>query len=147
MKRSPMLVALLVVSAGAVADPDEVVVREMAARTNLTVAEIRAHYNACDSGVTLPMKICASYRFHVADARLNRLYEQALVSARAAGSDGSLIESQRAWFTYREATCAYEGKLNAGGGSAEGLYVLACDEQLTKARADWVEEQLKVTSQ
>jgi uncharacterized protein YecT (DUF1311 family) len=147
MKNLLTLVTLLLISAGAVADPDETVVREMAHQTNLTPDEIRENYNACDSGVTLRMKICGSYHYFVEDVRLNRLYKQALASARKAGSDASLIKSQRAWLAYRDTTCSYEGQINAGGGTAEGLYVLSCNEELTKARANWVEEQLKVMSQ
>jgi uncharacterized protein YecT (DUF1311 family) len=147
MKNLLALVALSIISSGAIADLDETVVREMARQTNLSPADIRENYNACDSGVTLRMKICGSYHYFVEDVRLNRLYQEALASARKAGSGASLIKSQRAWLAYREATCAYEGEINARGGSAEGLYVLSCDEELTKERANWIEHQLKVMNQ
>ena len=50
---------------------------------------------------------------------------------------------KRAWIAYRDAACRYEGKMGAGGGSAEVLYVLGCKEELTKQRADRLAESLK----
>jgi uncharacterized protein YecT (DUF1311 family) len=111
--------------------------------SGLSKEEIRANYNACDSGITLSMKICASYRWVTQDVRLNHLYKQSLEKARELSYEKSLIRAQRAWLAYRDATCAYEGEMGAGGGTAEGLYVLSCKEDLTKERADRLEAALR----
>ncbi|BCL93375.1 lysozyme inhibitor LprI family protein [Ralstonia pseudosolanacearum] len=130
------LVLSLLVPTLAIAAPDEAVVREMAKRTGLSPADIRSSYDACDSGVTLPMKVCASYRWTREDIRLTTAYEQAKVKAKEAGFEASLIAAQDAWQVYRDAACTYEGQMGADGGAYEGLYVLSCKEQLTKERAD-----------
>ena len=125
------------------AEPDETIVRAMSTNTGLTSDQIRRYYNACDSGGTLEMKICANYRWRVQDARLNKIYKQALTSAKEAGRERPLVRAQRAWLTYRDASCTYEGKAYAEGGTAEGLFVLSCMEELTKQRADRLEASLR----
>jgi uncharacterized protein YecT (DUF1311 family) len=126
----------LLCSFAAIAAPDERVVQHMAKRTNISPAEIRQHYKSCDSGVTRTMKLCASYDLHAQDLRLNAVYKTALSEARESGHQNSLIASQRAWLTYRDAVCEYEGKKTADGGSMEGLIIISCKETLTKERAD-----------
>ncbi len=142
-KLSALTIALLVVATPAISAPDEAVVREMLRKSSgLSKEEIRANYNACDSGITLSMKICASYRWVKQDVRLNQIYKQSLDKARESGYEKSLVQAQRAWLAYRDAACAYEGEMGAGGGTAEGLYILSCKEDLTKERADRLEAAL-----
>jgi uncharacterized protein YecT (DUF1311 family) len=136
MKSRFVLIMALAFTTQVSAEPDEAVVLEMARQTHLTPGEIRLNYDACGSGVTLTMKICASYRWRVEDSRLNQIYKQALAKARESGYEASLIRAQRAWVAFRDAACTYEGEIGAGGGTAEGLYVLSCKENLTKQRAD-----------
>lgn len=142
MKKLFAAASIFLVSTTTIAAPDEEVVKAMVRRTDISAEEIRANYNACDSGVTWSMKICGSYHWMVEDVRLNKIYKRALVKAKEAGYEKSLIQAQRAWLTYLETDCAYEGEMGAGGGSAEGLYVLGCKQGLTKQRADHLEEQL-----
>ncbi|WP_165973892.1 lysozyme inhibitor LprI family protein [Paucimonas lemoignei] len=111
--------------------------------TSLTPEEIRHDYNACDSGVTPRMKICASYNWVKQDVNLNRIYKRALAKAKMMGYESSLVKAQQAWLEYRDAACAFEGEIESGGGTAEGLYVLSCKESLTKERADRLAELLK----
>jgi len=127
---------LLAATVAATAAPDEAVVREMARQTHIPADDIRRDHDACDSGVTLSMKICASYRWRMQDARLNAVYKQALAKAREVGYEASLVKAQRAWIAFRDAACANEGEMGAGGGTAQGLYELSCMESLTKDRAD-----------
>jgi len=107
----------------ALAAPDEAVVREMAAQTKLSPQEIRANYDACDSGVTLTMKICGSYRWIAQDLRLNRIYRQSMAQAKERGYDTTLVKAQRAWLGYRDAACSYEGEMGAGGGPMKGIAI------------------------
>jgi uncharacterized protein YecT (DUF1311 family) len=67
---------------------------------------------------------------------MNRLYKAALAEAKDFGYQDSLVRAQRAWLAYRDAACVFEGKMGAGGGTAEGLYILSCKEELTAERAD-----------
>jgi uncharacterized protein YecT (DUF1311 family) len=136
MKSRFVLALALAFATPASAEPDEAVVLEMARQTRLSPEEIRLHYDACDSGVTRTMKICGSYRWMVEDLRLNQIYRQALAKARESGHEASLIRAQRAWVAFRDAACTYEGEIGAGGGTAEGLYVLSCKTDLTRQRAD-----------
>ncbi|WP_247310482.1 lysozyme inhibitor LprI family protein [Ralstonia pseudosolanacearum] len=120
----------------ATAAPDEAVVRKIAQSTGLDPQYIRQNYNACDSGKTPAMKLCASYRWTQEDIRLNRIYTRSIEKAKEMGFEASLIRAQRAWLAYRDAACTYEGQTGAGGGAYERLYVLSCKETLTRERAD-----------
>ena len=59
-----------------------------------------------------------------------------LAQATERGYADSLIQAERTWVAFRDATCTYEGQMGAGGGSEEGIYVLSCKEDLTKLQAD-----------
>lgn len=87
------------------AAPDEEVVKTMMKTTTLTANEIRLDYNACDSGVTVRMKICANYGFTRQDLRLNSIYNKVRTKAKEEGYEKSLLTSQRAWLTYVETNC------------------------------------------
>jgi len=119
--------------------PDEKVVQHVLRNSaGLTADEIRLNYDRCDS-TTLSMKICGAYRWAVQDIRLNRAFSRAKVVAKDSGYEQSLVRAQRAWLTYRDTQCAFEGISGAGGGTMEGLYVLSCKEELTKLQADRLE--------
>ena len=119
--------------------PDEQVVQHVLRNsTGLTADEIRQNYNGCD-GTTLSMKICGAYQWAVQDIRLNRAFLQARSAAKKSGYEQSLVRAQRAWIAYRDSQCAFEGISGAGGGTAEGLYVLSCKEELTKLQANRLE--------
>lgn len=124
------------------AKPDEEVVKAMTKLTSLTAEEIRQDYNKCD-GNTYQMKVCASYSWVVEDVRLNKIYKQVRAKAKEAGHEQSLLASQKDWLSYRDSTCSFEGQMGAGGGTAEGLYVLSCKGRVTKERADALEMWLK----
>lgn len=134
--------ALLTATASCLAQVDEEVVTAMTKVTSLTSNEIRLDYNSCD-GNTYQMKICGAYRWVVEDVRLNKIYKEVRSKAKEAGYESSLIKSQRAWIAYRDLACAFEGEMQAGGGTAEGLYILSCKKHLTKQRADSLAELLK----
>jgi uncharacterized protein YecT (DUF1311 family) len=123
-------------------DPD-VVEALLRATTGLTRDEIVQNYDKCD-GSTFSMKICGAYRWMVEDLRMNRLYEEAIAMVRRFEAESTLREAQRAWLSFRDAECTFQGDIGAGGGSAEGLYVLSCKEDLTRQRADQLAELLKL---
>jgi uncharacterized protein YecT (DUF1311 family) len=135
------VIILLCVSLNCYANPNEEVVDAMTKLSTLTPDEIRRDYNQCD-GNTYQMKVCASYQWVVEDVRLNKIYSKIKTKAKVQNKEQSLIESQRAWIVYRDLACAFEGGLGAGGGTAEGLYILSCKERLTKERADGLAELL-----
>jgi uncharacterized protein YecT (DUF1311 family) len=123
----------------AYAQPDEEVIRAMVRGSTLSAEDARRDYNSCDSGETRSMKICGFYLLTKEDVRMNRLYKAAVKDAKQFEYEASLVRAQRAWLTYRDAACELEGQAGAGGGSAEGLYVLSCKAELTKERADRLE--------
>lgn len=131
-----LAVIAVLANASAHAAADERTVDEMLKRTQgITAEDIRRDYDACDSGVTSSMRLCASYRWTEQDVRLDAVYRRLLAQV---GKDDlpALVHAQRAWLAYRDAQCAIEGKVGAGGGSAESLYVLSCMEDLTRQQAD-----------
>jgi uncharacterized protein YecT (DUF1311 family) len=80
------------------------------------------------------------------DVRMNRAYKHALAIAKKAGADGSLRKAQRSWIEFRDSECAFQGSLAAGGGSAEGVVLLGCNQKLTRLRADSLSELMRLYS-
>jgi uncharacterized protein YecT (DUF1311 family) len=72
---------------------DEQVVKAMSKTTRLTADEIRADYNACDSGVTIRIKICLNYDLTEQDRRLNSLYKKVGAKAKEEVFEKSLPAS------------------------------------------------------
>ncbi len=91
------------------------------------------------------MNECAAIDFERADAELNRIWPRLLAGAREADADINrefddrptgekvLREAQRAWITFRDQHCAYEG-YEARGGSMESLLYHGCRARLTQER-------------
>lgn len=142
MRKLIFTVIFLLNASNCFAMADEEVVKVMTKLTSLTVEEIQQDYNRCD-GNTYQMKVCASYQWVAEDLRLNKIYKEIRAKAKLMGYEQSLLQSQRAWIAYRDSTCALEGQMGAGGGTAEGLYILSCKKRITKERADGLAELLK----
>ena len=97
------------------------------------------------------MNHCAEIDFQRADAELNRIWPQMLASAREGDADINrefddrptseqvLREAQRAWITYRDRHCSYEG-YEARGGSMESLLYNGCRAQLTNERIQQLQQ-------
>lgn len=131
-----LAVAMALVSATAYAAADDRVVEKMlTGKMGVTAEDIRRNYDACDSGNDFSMKVCEWYRWTEQDIRLNTVYEK-LRAQMDPGDLPYLMSAQRAWLAYRDAQCEAEGRAGAGGGSEEGLYVLACKDELTRQQAD-----------
>jgi uncharacterized protein YecT (DUF1311 family) len=98
-----------------------------------------------DAQTQLDMNFCAERDFERADAELNRVYRQAIDGARqddggiSAGdhrptAQAVLREAQRAWVTFRDAQCTFEGYAEARGGSMEPMVEALCRARLTRER-------------
>ena len=98
-----------------------------------------------DTAMTQPaMTGCADGAFKRADARLNnqwaltsaafkRVDQANRESGRETGAFDSLLRGQRAWLTYRKATCHAQGLVNAGG-TIRDMNELLCLAAITSAR-------------
>jgi uncharacterized protein YecT (DUF1311 family) len=88
------------------------------------------------------MTQCAGLDFEKADAELNAAWVDikaaAVESDQAEGSgskdnENALLASQRAWLSFRDAECAWQG-FAARGGSMEPMLVSMCAAKLTRER-------------
>jgi uncharacterized protein YecT (DUF1311 family) len=92
------------------------------------------------------MTACAGLEYEAADRELNAVWKDAIADAKAQdeelksmGGDGrpgheeTLRAAQRAWISYRDAACEYEG-FEARGGSMEPMLASFCLARLTRLR-------------
>jgi uncharacterized protein YecT (DUF1311 family) len=97
------------------------------------------HMNEKDSPcadvvVTVDLANCLVKARDAADAQLNGVYRR--VRGKLDTADGQrLVATQRVWIQYRDANCAAERDLYAGGTAASPAY-LACLEAMTRARTN-----------
>lgn len=144
MKRLLTLASITLACAAAHAAPDEQVVQSLLrSTTGLTAEAVRQDYDACDSGVTARMRICGAYRLAQEDLRLNQAYGKLVDQVGKGGEGTALRQAQRAWIAYRDAQCPLEGRLGAGGGTAQGLFVQTCMTALTRQQADRLQAALR----
>jgi uncharacterized protein YecT (DUF1311 family) len=102
-------------------------------------------YHCNDPQNQAEMNACAAIDFERADAELNRLWRDVIAGARdmdreinrefdqAPTSEQVLREAQRAWVTFRDAHCTYEGH-EARGGSMESMIYNGCRARVTRER-------------
>ena len=90
----------------------------------------------------MELTFCAEQDWQAADADLNAAYTAAQKVMRAIdaglpkaeqGAEANLRAGQRAWVTFRDATCAAEGYAMHGG-SAEPMLIYGCRARLTEQR-------------
>lgn len=114
--------------------------------------------NACmgtpDGSTTVGMGFCLSQELSLWDARLNTAYRTLMQVERRLDDDVSdlggnvpprasaLRDMQRAWITYRDATCVYE-YAQWGGGSGGGPAHAACLMRITAEQALALEGRLE----
>ncbi|MDT8856110.1 lysozyme inhibitor LprI family protein [Paracoccaceae bacterium Fryx2] len=94
--------------------------------------------------VQMELTFCAEQDWNAADKALNVTYKAArdvmrnidagLPEARR-GAEMQLRDAQRAWVTFRDATCSAEGYAYHGG-SIEPMVIYACRARLTWQRAE-----------
>lgn len=92
--------------------------------------------------VQMELTYCAEQDWLAADADLNLAYGAARkvmqgidaeLEASQRGAADYLRDGQRAWVTFRDATCAAEGYAMHGG-SAEPMVIYGCSARLTQQR-------------
>lgn len=87
---------------------------------------------------------CMYADWEAADADLNAVWKEAMAVMKAIDADlpedeqgaaAQLRTGQKAWITFRDATCAAEGYLMHGG-SAEPMVIYGCMARLTEQRSE-----------
>jgi uncharacterized protein YecT (DUF1311 family) len=103
-----------------------------------------------DGGTTVGMVYCLDREAKFWDARLNAVYgvlrdraaasdaEMARIGSSAPRIEPALRDMQRAWITFRDATCAFE-QSQWGGGTGGGPASVSCMLQMTAAQALYLE--------
>ena len=79
------------------------------------------------------INVCAGRAAQAADDELNRLWKIVKPRADARGEGQALLEAQRAWLKYRDATCEME-RASYGAGSMAPAAFAMCIERLTLER-------------
>jgi uncharacterized protein YecT (DUF1311 family) len=88
---------------------------------------------------------CASAQLEAADKQLNQTY-QALLSSQKQDAKPKLVNSQRAWVTFRDSDKAFVLANSGEGGSLGGLIALNHALNLTIAREKQLNDFLNATS-
>lgn len=103
-------------------------------------------FNCAEPMTQSDMNACAQVDFERADLALNAAWDEALAAARESdrGLDRStdtrptyeavLRAAQRAWLTFRDQHCTWQGYEEARGGSMEPMSYAACRAAVTRAR-------------
>lgn len=95
----------------------------------------------CANAMTQPeMNRCAANEYTRADAALNKVY-QALLATLDAPRRQRLIETERAWISFRDAHCHFE-TAQSEGGSMHSLLYDVCLTDLTKKRTEELQASL-----
>ncbi|MEM8850088.1 MAG: lysozyme inhibitor LprI family protein [Pseudomonadota bacterium] len=81
----------------------------------------------------LDANFCAKDGWAISDGELNRLWSVVKPAADARGTGQALLDAQRAWLRYRDATCEAEQNEYAGGSIAAMVY-WSCMDRLTLQR-------------
>lgn len=80
------------------------------------------------------MDECAAASLRKADAALNDVYRQIMSRLRNdEDAKRRITAAQRAWIGFRDAECTFAASKGAGG-SAYGMVVASCKDELTAAR-------------
>ncbi len=78
---------------------------------------------------------CAGKDFDAADKKLNEAYKQIVERLKDnAGSKKLLVDAQRAWVSFRDAECAFQGGPAETAGSVRPMVVANCQAGLTNLR-------------
>ena len=122
----------------------------------MAVALLGAQEPDCrDPQYQAEMNRCAYLDFQAADRELNQLWPQMIAAARRADaeinrefdqaptSEAALRNAQRAWITFRDEHCTYEGH-EARGGSMETMLYEGCRATLTRQRIEQLRGLLEV---
>ncbi|MGE0179573.1 MAG: lysozyme inhibitor LprI family protein [Sphingomonas sp.] len=110
-------------------------------------AEAREH-NCTEPMTQMDMNACEEIEFQRADLELNQVWAEAIAQAQRydrgldrttdtrAGYETVLRAAQRAWLTFRDQHCTWQGYQDARGGSMEPMSYSACRATVTRARIE-----------
>ncbi|MDO5646443.1 lysozyme inhibitor LprI family protein [Paracoccus sp. (in: a-proteobacteria)] len=88
---------------------------------------------------TAGMTDCFSNEWAIWDARLNATYAEVMTRAGKGSEQATALrDMQRAWITYRDAACAYDGTTWEGG-SGRVPSAAHCQMVLTARQALWLD--------
>jgi len=87
------------------------------------------------------MTDCANEETDRQDAALNTAY-RTLMGKLTGDAKAALLASERAWVTYRDTECRFEGSQEEGG-TAEHVIYSGCVLQLTYRRVELLRDRLK----
>lgn len=88
---------------------------------------------ACPGQSQMEMNDCAAARYAHADGQLNAVWPAAKGYMDGLGAGAPLLDAQRKWLAYRDATCTSE-VAPYGGGSIQPLVWYTCLERVTRVR-------------
>ena len=131
--RHLILFCVLCVSS-AYAAVDERAIRAMLSSPNSGYDEeqIRSEIaKGCDGNGD--MAVCAWYKYFQADVRLNDSYSKAMKWLQEPSAREALRDAQRAWISYRDASCRFETSAWEGG-SFRSVATALCWESMTRNR-------------
>jgi len=111
------------------------------AHADADLDKVRADEKTClDQNMSeVGMKMCEGQTYEAADKILNATYQKIVVPLQKSSDAGDretlkrLVTAEKAWITFRDAECSYEGTPDLGG-SNEGLDILGCEVDTTIAR-------------
>lgn len=117
----------------------------------LVLATVEPAPDCANPQTQTDMTICADRDYRQADAELNIQWKENVAEAKdfdqsrdrandkRPGYYDTLLAGQRAWLTFRDQQCAYEGYY-ARGGSMEPMLIGNCKANLTRARTEQLKE-------
>lgn len=127
----------LIISCGSKAGDettDHELISKIAKREGTTVEEVKKSLEeGCSSGVTPYMRQCAYLNAVGEDIKLNETYQKLLRSLETPAAKQKLIKAQRAWLSFRDATCEYEA-IAWTGGTGYGVVHSGCLAIMTSRR-------------
>ncbi len=111
-------------------------------KEGMSEAQVRASYDACDSGGAISMKTCFRYRLKGEQMRIDDAVQKlraAMIKKSANANAEALKHAQDAWERYQQLHCSLQGDMSDFD---YGAVALACEWELAKQRADSLVETL-----
>ena len=128
----------------------------LAMQVSTPALDARARENNCnDPQNQMEMNFCAEIDFERADLELNQVWREAIAEAQRfdrersdedrradtrPGYEAVLRAAQRAWITFRDQHCTWQGYQEARGGSMEPMSYNGCRTRVTRQRIEQLRE-------
>lgn len=148
MKKRLIAAVLCVHSLSAFAgdDLDPRVVEEAARRMRISIAEVRDKaLHGCTSINTRDMGDCSYYWFIAEDLTMNDLFKHLMADRQGKPQQKLLLNAQRAWLVFRDASCHFEASGYLGG-TGERVKAAQCMKVATEARNAQLREYASCTA-